>query len=217
MASTFLEFFRMRKTKQKLLRLLKTEYPTQAEALAAAIDEAFLRVEKDVAFAKKSENPMDKNLPIAAYLLTIIMVLDQHASSLPGIRKIILELTYHYARPSNRVQQYLKSLVPALLTSTVGRYLLRRIDRQLKKAPLADGFLIDVITNKEETLGFGYGVDIRECGICKLFAKHQHQAYAPLLCEVDYITSSLAGLQLIRSGTIANGAPKCDFRYQKIK
>jgi hypothetical protein len=33
---------------------------------------------------------------------------------------------------------------------------------------------------------------------------------------VDEITSSLAGLKLIRTGTIALGAKKCDFRYQKL-
>lgn len=207
----------MKRIKRQLLRLLRTEYPTQADALIVAIDQEYLCVEKDVAFAKKSKHPMDKNLPIAAYLLAIIKVLDHNKFDLPNIRKLILELAHQYARPRNRVERYLKSLAPALLTSTVGRYLLRRIDRQLKKSLLADGFLIDVLTSPEETLGFGYGVDIRECGICKLFAKQQYQAYAPLLCEVDYITSSLAGLQLVRRGTIANGAAKCDFRYRRIK
>ncbi|WP_373549566.1 L-2-amino-thiazoline-4-carboxylic acid hydrolase [Haliscomenobacter sp.] len=80
-----------------------------------------------------------------------------------------------------------------------------------------DGFLANIITDKAETYGFGYGVDILECGICKLFKKHNYQRYASILCEVDEITSKLAGLQLIRSGTIANGAKKCDFRYKKIE
>ena len=36
-----------------------------------------------------------------------------------------------------------------------------------------------------------------------------------ILCEVDEITSALAGLKLVRTGTIANGAKKCDFRFIK--
>jgi len=30
------------------------------------------------------------------------------------------------------------------------------------------------------------------------------------------LTSNMAGLILIRTGTIANGAEKCDFRYKRI-
>ncbi|MBL7784508.1 MAG: L-2-amino-thiazoline-4-carboxylic acid hydrolase, partial [Chitinophagales bacterium] len=44
--------------------------------------------------------------------------------------------------------------------------------------------------------------------MCKLFQKHDYSKYASILCEVDEITSGLAGLQLIRTGTIANGAKK---------
>lgn len=36
-----------------------------------------------------------------------------------------------------------------------------------------------------------------------------------LLCEVDHLTSELAGLELRRSGTLAAGAPRCDFRYYR--
>lgn len=57
--------------------------------------------------------------------------------------------------------------------------------------------------------------DILECGICKLFKKHNYEKYSSILCEVDEITSRLAGLKLIRTGTIALGAKKCDFRFKK--
>jgi hypothetical protein len=81
-----------------------------------------------------------------------------------------------------------------------------------------DGFAVDIITDPKETFGLGYGFDIIECGICKLFTKHRAGNYTKILCEVDHLTSSLAGLDLIRTGTIANGATKCDFRFkQKIK
>jgi hypothetical protein len=79
-----------------------------------------------------------------------------------------------------------------------------------------DGFVVKMITDKKETYGLGYGIDIVECGICKLFNKHGYYQYARILCEVDELTSGLAGLKLIRAGTIANGASKCDFRW-KVK
>ena len=78
-----------------------------------------------------------------------------------------------------------------------------------------DGFIANIITDKKETLGLGYGVDILECGICKLFKKHNYQKYSSILCEVDTITSGFAGLRLVRGGTIALGAKKCDFRWER--
>lgn len=206
----------MKRIRRQFLQLLKTQHPTQAVGLAVAIDREFSQLEEDVAFAKNAVNPMDSRMPIAAYLLAVIKVLDQREFSYESIRKLILELAHLQAKPTNRIQQYLKKAVPALLSSTPGRYLLKRMNRQTKKSYSSDGFAIDILTAKEKTLGFGYGVDVRECGICKLFAKHDYQAHASLLCEVDYITSSLAGLQLVRSGTIANGAAVCDFRYKRI-
>ena len=79
------------------------------------------------------------------------------------------------------------------------------------------GFRAAILSNKAETLGFGYGINMLGCGICKLFSKHGYERFSPVLCEVDYLTSDLAGLKLVRTGTIANGAAMCDFRFEKIR
>ena len=89
------------------------------------------------------------------------------------------------------------------------------MDRKISKRGHPDGFVAKIITDKSETYGLGYGFDILECGICKLFKKYNNEKYSSILCEVDRFTSSLAGLDLIRNGTIANGAEKCDFRFKR--
>ena len=99
----------------------------------------------------------------------------------------------------------------------ISKYFLRAFNKKVSQNENANGFIANIITDKDETYGFGYGVDIIECGICKLFKKHGYEKYASILCEVDKITSGLAGLELIRTGTIALGAEKCDFRFRRIK
>jgi hypothetical protein len=89
------------------------------------------------------------------------------------------------------------------------------LNKKVSKRSHPDGFVANIITDKEETFGLGYGIDILECGICKLFKKHNYEKYSSILCEVDEITSGLAGLSLVRTGTIALGAKKCDFRFKK--
>jgi hypothetical protein len=104
-----------------------------------------------------------------------------------------------------------------LLPTWVGQMLVRSFQKKVSVNSNADGFIANIITEKKETYGFGYGIDIIECGICKLFVKHNYQRFASILCEVDEITSGLAGLTLIRTGTIANGASKCDFRFKRTR
>ena len=90
------------------------------------------------------------------------------------------------------------------------------MDKKVRIIGHPEGFVARVITDKKMTHGLGYGIDIIEGGICKLFNKHNGQKYASILCEVDKITSGLAKLELIRTGTIAIGSSKCDFRFKKV-
>ena len=113
--------------------------------------------------------------------------------------------------------RFLKKLPPKLINFKIAKPALRMLAKKVGTKGHPDGFVANMIFDKQETYGLGYGVDIHECGICKLFNKHGYNKYAPILCEVDEVTSNLAGLKLIRSGTIANGASKCDFRYAPLK
>ncbi len=150
-----------------------------------------------------------------AYFLATIQTLEEKQTDFQIIKTVCIEIALDYVRPKNRFQKSLKKLPPKLINTKLSSLVLKVMDKKLSKKGHEDGFLAKIITDKKETFGFGYGIDILECGICKLFNKHNAQQYTPILCEVDKITSSLAGLELIRKGTIANGADKCDFRFKK--
>jgi hypothetical protein len=120
-----------------------------------------------------------------------------------------------FVRPKNKMQLYIKKLIPRLINTWLAQRLLKILNQKISKNQNPEDFIANIITDKEETFGLGYGIDILECGICKLFQKHNYYRYSSILCEVDEITSALAGLKLVRTGTIANGAKKCDFRFIK--
>lgn len=119
---------------------------------------------------------------------------------------ICLEVVTAYVQPTSALHGAFKRAVPKLISTTVGRQLIKAFSMRVSSNDHACGFVAEIITNPEETYGLRYGVDIT----------HNYRQYASILCEVDDITSALSGLKLIRSGTIANGAPKCDFRYQRM-
>lgn len=185
--------------------------------MAADTERVYKHVSTDIRFSSTSPNPLDRRLDFTAYFLAFIQVLEKKGEPFSRIRSLCLEVVGEYVRPKNQWQKWLKRLPARLVTNPLARGLIKIMGRKVSRKGHPDGFLAKVFTDKEETYGLGYGFDILECGICILFRKHGAGQYVPILCEVDKITSGLAGLQLIRSGTIANGAEKCDFRFKKAE
>ena len=194
---------------------IKKNFPVQSNTIVTRADLHYKIISADTSFAASSTNPIDKRLDFSAYFLALIKTLDEQGEKFETTRKICLEIVTEYVRPKNKLQQLLKKLPAKLINTKLAKFFFKAFNKRVSKNSNPDGFIANIITDKKETLGLGYGVDILECGICKLFTKHDYQKYSSILCEVDHITSDLAGLKLIRNGTIALGAKKCDFRWER--
>jgi L-2-amino-thiazoline-4-carboxylic acid hydrolase len=199
------------------VRAIREKFPHGSDAIIANTDNHFKIISADTRFAATSKNPIDKRLDFCAYFLALIKTLDEQGETFETTRKICLKIVTEYVRPKNKIQQVLKRLPAQLANTWIAAVFITSFNKRVNKNSNADGFIANIITDKQETFGLGYGIDILECGICKLFTKHTYQKYSSILCEVDEITSSLAGLKLVRTGTIALGAKKCDFRFIKEK
>ncbi len=196
-------------------RILTKRFPESYTSLLLDVDNRYLQISKDTDFSKKSPNPLDKRLDLAAYFLATIQILRERQVDFQNIKGICIEIASELVRPKNRLQKGLKKLPPKLVGFRLSRLLLSAMDKKISTRGHKDGFVAKVVTDKKETFGFGYGIDILECGICKLFRRHNADQYIAILCEVDKITSNLAGLELVRKGTIAAGADTCDFRFKR--
>ncbi|HEU4858559.1 MAG TPA: L-2-amino-thiazoline-4-carboxylic acid hydrolase [Chitinophagaceae bacterium] len=205
----------MAKYKKYFITTIKRRFPGHADEIIAGTNDHYKVISVDTAFVASSGNPIDKRLDFCAYFLALIKTLDKRGENFETTRKICLEIVTEYVKPKNQFQQFVKRLPAKLVNTWLATFLLGEFDKRVSKNANPDGFIANIITDKQETLGLGYGIDILECGICKLFKKHNYQKYAAILCEVDALTSDLAGLKLIRTGTIALGAPKCDFRWER--
>jgi hypothetical protein len=197
-------------------KAIQKRYPDHVSDIVSQLNFHYNDIAQDTRFALTSNNPIDKRLEFSSCFLALIKTLDQRGESFETIRATSLEVVTDYVQPKTNMQAFFKRLTPTLINTWLGRALVKSLSKKVRMNQHPDGFVARIITDKQATYGFGYGVDILECGICKLFNKHNYQKYASILCEVDEITSGLAGLQLIRTGTIANGAKKCDFRFKKI-
>lgn len=194
---------------------IREHYPETAYEIISQVNSHYQHISKDTKFATSSKNPIDRRLDFCSYFLALIKTLDEKGESFEFIRNICLEVVNAYVRPKNQLQAALKRIFANMTNTWLGQTLIRLLQKRVRTNSNPEGFIAHIITAKDVTYGLGYGIDILECGICKLFKKHDYEMYASILCEVDEITSALAGLKLIRTGTIANGAAKCDFRFKR--
>lgn len=61
---------------------------------------------------------------------------------------------------------------------------------------------------------FVYGYDFYECGVQKFFREQGGDAILPYFCTLDFVTYRTTGWSFFRSMTLAEGYPKCDFRFR---
>lgn len=80
------------------------------------------------------------------------------------------------------------------------------------KRKYENDWVVDVL---DKTESFELGYDYLECGICKLCQDEGCPELAKYLCRLDYVLADIMGMKLERTMTIAEGKPKCDFRYSR--
>ena len=196
-------------------KVLETSYPDDFKDIIKTIETKNDALSGSFQFALKSKNPLDKKLPFAGYFLAMIQVLESREVSFEKINTLCLEVAEAYAKPKNRIHKWYKLLLPKLMKSKVAKPFISKLHKNSKGISHPDGFKANFLTENSETLSFGYGFDVLDCGICKLFKNYKMEKYSTILCEVDEVTSGFSGMELILTGSIANAAHKCDFRYRK--
>lgn len=173
----------------------------------------FEQIQKGLDFVRTSKNPMDERLTTAALFLALIKTMHQHQFDFEIIRHTSLTIATALVKPENKFHFLFKRLTTKIVTTSLVQTLLKYKIEKTRKLSEPEGFVVEYVPAHDKE--FLFGLDIVECGICKLFKKHESEEYTKILCEVDYITSEIAGLKLLRTGTIANGSSKCDFRFAR--
>jgi hypothetical protein len=102
-----------------------------------------------------------------------------------------------------------RALATSPLMAPLVRWLLQRSREGMARA----GFAADFVEGQPGA--FTYGLDMRQCGIRALFAEEGAAAFARQLCRIDFLFSGANGLELVRTGTLAAGASRCDFRFRR--
>jgi len=130
-------------------------YPLNAALLITTTDNHFAVISADTAFARHSANSVDRRLDFSAYFLAFIKSLDNQGESFGTIRKICLEIVTNYVMPKNKLQQFLKRLLPKLINTWIASIFLEKFSRSVRRKAHPDGFVANIITEKAATYGLG--------------------------------------------------------------
>ena len=80
------------------------------------------------------------------------------------------------------------------------------------KRKYENDWVVDILPGNDE---YDLGYDYLECGTCKLCYDEGCPELAQYLCRMDFVIADIMNMKLVRTGTIAEGAKYCDFRYSR--
>lgn len=207
--------------KDKLLKghhkIMAIGQPLMAERFGqelahTAVAETLIEFEKlipQIPYIGGKENPMTDTLEQMTTFLALYKVLKGHGRFVSEISDLVYEMAQTY------VESY-----PRLARQLIGKFYMSRFNRkrQQKRAATSQkrehpgDFVIEFVDGREED-SFKWGINYLECGVVKFFAAQEAAEFTPAMCRVDYLMFPALGIDLKRTGTIAQGCTHCDFRF----
>jgi hypothetical protein len=177
------------------------------EDIVAAARAKLQELTGEIPYAGKAGNPMAENIIGPYTFLSFALVLRERGFTTEEIGAFVHA---SYTTPFSWLPRWaLRPLRRPLFWLKFRRMAAVAEASQRREHP--DEFVLAV---PPPPPGADFALEIRECAVCKAFAKHGEQSVVPYLCATDDLMSDAFGLGLRRTGTRAVGAERCDFVYE---
>lgn len=192
--------------------VLGVEFPAEADSILQENYEEFTDTLPRLPYIGGDKNLLTENLVISAWFLSLYKTLNKRGHS----DDFIGDLCYRIAEDFVRKQPKLAAKLQGMLAGTgIFKLMYRKLSEKSQKREYPGDFVVQYVEGNGAD--YDYGFDFTECGICKLFQAENAGQFAKHMCRIDYLTTSFNGIELIRTGTIANGHEKCDFRFRRMQ
>ncbi|MCL4263237.1 MAG: L-2-amino-thiazoline-4-carboxylic acid hydrolase [Anaerolineae bacterium] len=201
---------------KKMMRLARP-YLTEhygAELADTAVAESIVEFEQlipDIPYIGGQENSMTDALVQMAGLLALYRVLKRHGKPVAEIGELAQQMAQAWV---DQFPQFLRRLIGRYYFSTFNRRRLAQKAEALRQQQYPGDFVREVVVGTPDD-DFAWGVNYLECGVVKFFAAQDAAEFSPFMCEIDYLLFPALGIELQRTGAIAQGCSHCDFRFTK--
>jgi len=184
----------------------------EIEKIKTETEARFNELIPQIPYIGGDQNPRTEDIEQAAMVLAFYRVQKQHGRTTEQIGSII----------TSSIQNELKRY-PRWLLYLNGAKFFSQKTRDIEKSNAVNTqkklYPFDWVTYYVggDGVSFDYGCDHLECGIVKYLGAQGASDIVPYLCRLDFVYSDAFGEGLHRTGTIAEGAKLCDFRFKREK
>lgn len=191
-------------------RALATRFAQdEVDRIAEELQAEFRAMLPRLPYIGGKQNPLTSNLVACSWFLALYRVLKPRGLSDDEIGDLVYRVAEEWVTSTPRWIGRMQSL---LVKTPLLRFIFNRISRQTQQRKYPGDFVVHFVPGDGRT--FDFGLDFTGCAIHKFFQAEGAGQFAKYMCRIDYLTTSYKGIELTRTGTIANGADKCDFRYR---
>jgi hypothetical protein len=181
----------------------------EVERIIAELQAEFRAMLPRLPYIGGQQNPLTTNLVACSWFLALYRVLQPRGLSDDGIGDLVYRVAEEWVTSAPR---WLGRVQSWIIKTPLLRLIFKRISRQSQQMKYPGDFVVHFVPGDGRT--FDFGLDFTGCAIHKFFQAEGAGHFAKYMCRIDYLTTSYKGIELTRTGTIANGAEKCDFRYR---
>lgn len=192
---------------------LKHKYSEeQIELISEETRKEFMDLIPQIPYIGGDDNSMTEDMELAAMVLAFYRVEKRSGEPVDYIGNTVIQA----------VKQEMERYPKWLMRLSGGKYFTKTyIKEQAKQAGQSQqkqypGAWVTTFV-KGTGRDFDYGFNHTECGIVKFFHEQKADELTPYLCKLDFVYSDVMDQGLVRSGTLAEGAKVCDFRFTRME
>lgn len=201
----------------KKMMALARPYLTEhygAELADTAVAESTVEFEQllpEIPYIGGKANSMTDTLVQMATLLALYRILKRYGKPVAEIGELAHQMAQAWV---DQYPQFLRRLIGQYYFSAFNRRRLTQKAEALRQQQYPGDFVREVVVGTSDD-NFAWGVNYLECGVVKFFEAQNAAEFSPFMCEIDYLLFPALGIELQRTGTIAQGCSHCDFRFTK--
>jgi len=154
--------------------------------------------------------PFAKFIAATGWFLAFHRALAQNGRPVRGAGEFAYALTAQYVASLPR---FAAPLIRWLWFSKLFQRRVRFRAKQSQKHRQRGDFVYEYVEGEAQR--FEFGVDYLECAVWTFLKSQGAPELAPYVCALDQLYSDTFGWGLVRSTTLAEGGPRCDFRFKR--
>ncbi len=190
------------------LSILLGRWPDLAESITRQSAQELSKLIPAVPYIGGRRNPFTGIIDRTAVYLALYRSMRSHGLSVQDAEQVLLALAEQEFR---RYPTWVCRLIGYVYMSRINQLRIRRYAELSQRRYYAADFVCRQVD--ASAVNDRWGIDYQECGIVKFLRAQGAEELAPCMCRMDYIVFPAMGINLHRTGTIAEGCPMCDFRF----